>query len=99
MRLAVVFWCFTFLVKGLASSGTYTVTRELHQDPSQHRHRITQKHSGKKTSLPVPTIFDTDYGPFIDDGMFIVTLTLNSFYIRRSSSNFNSVSFLVPSFA
>lgn len=74
MYLAAVFWCFTIFSvvakPAAAATAADTKSRELHQDSSQNHHRITKK--GGKSRLPVPVIFDTDYGPFIDDGMFVV---------------------------
>jgi hypothetical protein len=64
MYVAVILWCST-----LIRAAAVTSSRHLPTEQASSHHRIT-KDGYKKPRLPVPVIFDTDYGPFIDDGMF-----------------------------
>ena len=73
ISMAVMLWCVT-LIHSMVVVTSASVMTSIEQ--TSRNHRITQKDGYKKPRLPVPVIFDTDYGPFIDDGMFTSNLTL-----------------------
>lgn len=60
--VAAVLWGFTMIHTMIVIAATSVTSSQQ----SSH-HRFTKKENRR---LPVPVIFDTDYGPFIDDGMF-----------------------------
>ena len=77
MYTSAVLWCFTIIHSvGFTTAGGVRSIRKLKQEQSSHR-IIT----ADTKRVPVPVIFDTDYGPFIDDGMFPSTLPLLYRYI------------------